>query len=380
MQAEPRFNKTIDLTGLSSERYYPIWWRFPHNYGGANSWLTIHRSYSEDQEKKPFGEGVTHLAGLQLQIEGSEVAWGGDAQYLSIKRISQTYRNTVKNIRYRMISVARPIDSKYPLYGGARSGDIVESPVFSGCYLRGGLTYHVTSNFSDINYSRKDNEVEISRSLESQNNFEIKWVVKSYAIDDPILGEEYADIKTPYTYDFLDMVYPVGIVAWFAQNKNPNTLFPKTQWKYIGENKTIRLANQNGSNVFTVGGNDLITLTDAQIPTHNHSFSATTSNFDYGAKNTNSNGSHFHDSGWGEAYIGGARYGVYDNTRGNTGSGDTDKDNYKYKTSTEGAHTHTVHIGSHTHSISGTTGNTGGNSAINITNSYVMLMGWYRTA
>lgn len=178
--------------------------------------------------------------------------------------------------------------------------------------------------------------------------------------------------------DIADMLYPVGIVVWFAQNKNPNTLFPKTQWKYIGENKTIRLANQNGSDVLSVGGNDSITLTGAQIPSHNHQINATTSSFDYGAKTTNSNGNHFHDSGWGEAFAEGARYGTYDNTRNNIGSGETDNDNYKYKTSTDGAHTHTVHIGAHTHSISGTTGNSGSNSAINITNSYIMLMGWFR--
>ncbi|MDX7993077.1 phage tail protein [Xenorhabdus sp. psl] len=172
------------------------------------------------------------------------------------------------------------------------------------------------------------------------------------------------------------MLYPVGIVVWFAQNKNPNTLFPKTQWKYIGENKTIRLANQNGSNVLSIGGNDSVTLTGSQIPSHNHSFSATTSSFDYGTKTTNSNGNHFHDSGWGEAS--GARYGIYDNTNNNVGSARTDHDNYKYKTSTEGAHSHAVHIGAHTHSVSGTTGNSGSSSTINITNSYIMLMGWYR--
>nr|WP_323865880.1 hypothetical protein [Xenorhabdus sp. Flor] len=37
----------------------------------------------------------------------------------------------------------------------------------------------------------------------------------------------------------IDVLYPVGIVLWFAQNKNPNALFPGTSWKYIGENKTI---------------------------------------------------------------------------------------------------------------------------------------------
>ncbi|HHR5856213.1 TPA: phage tail protein, partial [Providencia alcalifaciens] len=68
----------------------------------------------------------------------------------------------------------------------------------------------------------------------------------------------------------LDAIYPIGIVAWFAQNKNPNTLFPNTKWQYLGENKTIRLANSNGSNVLTTGGADSIQLTEAQLPAHNH--------------------------------------------------------------------------------------------------------------
>nr|WP_063658164.1 phage tail protein [Candidatus Arsenophonus triatominarum] len=82
----------------------------------------------------------------------------------------------------------------------------------------------------------------------------------------------------------IDGIYPVGIVVWFAQNKNPNTLFPNTKWQYIGENKTIRLAKADGSNVFTTGGADAIKLTEAQLPAHGHTFSATTSSYDYGTK------------------------------------------------------------------------------------------------
>ncbi|WP_275390287.1 tail fiber protein [Xenorhabdus bovienii] len=217
IQAEPRFNTTIDLTGLSSDRYYPVWWRFPSNDHGANPWLTIHRNYAEDRgDKNPFGKDVTHLAGLSLQIEGGDVPWGGDAQYLNIKRISQTYRNTVKNIRYGMMSIARPIEGKYPLYQDAKSGDIVECYTLSGCYLRGGLTYHVTSNFSGIRYSRNEEEVEIDSSLQSYNNFEIKWMAKSYAIDDPILGKEYDDTVLPYAHDYAETIN-------LAKNSYPKT-------------------------------------------------------------------------------------------------------------------------------------------------------------
>ncbi|CBJ89272.1 conserved hypothetical protein [Xenorhabdus nematophila ATCC 19061] len=176
----------------------------------------------------------------------------------------------------------------------------------------------------------------------------------------------------------IDMLYPVGIVVWFAQNKNPNVLFPKTQWQYIGENKTVRLATANGLDVLTAGGSDSITLTTPQIPAHNHSFSGSTSSFDYGSKTTNYAGEHFHDSGWGDQDA--SRYGYYDGTNSNYGSGRSDWDNRKFNTSTDGSHTHSIYIGAHTHTVSGNTENTGSGSPVSIVNMYIKLMGWYRTA
>lgn len=166
----------------------------------------------------------------------------------------------------------------------------------------------------------------------------------------------------------LNTIYPVGIVMWFAQNKNPNTLFPGTKWQYISENKTIRLAAASGANVLTTGGSDSVTLTEAQMPAHNHSFSATTSSFDYGTKTTNTAGAHTHTAGtpinsyWGDR----------NNKTLAPGSGNV--------TSSSGAHNHTVTIGAHTHTISGATGKKGSGSAITVTNAYIMLMGWYRVS
>ncbi|WP_387463151.1 pyocin knob domain-containing protein [Photorhabdus sp. RM323S] len=205
IQVEPRYTTTIDLTSLSTERYYPVWWNHPPNIG-ANSWLTLHRPYPYDAEKKPFGEGVTHVAGLLVQIEGGDIPWGGDAQYLNIKRINQTYRKTVKAIRYAMISIARPIDGKYPLYGDVKSGDITGCYVYSGCYLRGGLTYFLTSNFQPIHYSREEGEVEIYRWSNADINREMKWMVKSLAISDSLLGDEYTDTTIPYSLEY-DSLY-----------------------------------------------------------------------------------------------------------------------------------------------------------------------------
>ncbi|MDX7987029.1 phage tail protein [Xenorhabdus sp. 12] len=166
---------------------------------------------------------------------------------------------------------------------------------------------------------------------------------------------------------------------FFADNVDPNELFHgKTVWQYIGENKTIRLADADGSNVLATGGHDAIILKGTQLPHHNHSFSATTSSFDYGVKSTNTAGEHKHATAlsydqsqepiWG-GYI---PHGVV--IRGAT---------YKYNekvayTDTQGSHTHSVNIGAHNHSVSGITSNTGNGEIIDIINGYVMLMGWYR--
>nr|WP_275354581.1 phage tail protein [Xenorhabdus bovienii] len=236
VQGEPRFNQTIDLTGLSSDRYYPVWWRFPLNERGANSWLTIHRNYAENRENKnPFGKDVTHLAGLEVQIEGSDTLWGGDAQYLNIKRINQRYRNTVKKIQYGMMSIARSVDGKYPLYYDWKSGDITECRVYSGCYLRGGLTYHVTSNFNNLDYSRKEDEVEIWHNVSDSDKREIKWTVKSYAIDDPLLGKDYDDTVLPYAHDYSETIN----LAKNAVSKSAITQFSGNSAEQVMSQKVV---------------------------------------------------------------------------------------------------------------------------------------------
>ncbi|WP_226020215.1 phage baseplate protein [Serratia symbiotica] len=182
-------------------------------------------------------------------------------------------------------------------------------------------------------------------------------------------------------------IYPIGIVIWFAQNKDPNKLFPGTTWEYIGEDKTIRLAAANGSDVMSTGGSDSVTLTVGNLPAHNHTFSAntssfnygtkTTSTFDHGTKGTTNAGAHNHsiasstDGHGGQGFWQGPANGLYGNTMG---VGD-----HSHEVAI-GAHSHTVEIGAHSHSVSGTTANTGSGSALLITNAYIKLMAWYRSA
>lgn len=166
----------------------------------------------------------------------------------------------------------------------------------------------------------------------------------------------------------VDALYPVGIVTWFAQNKDPNTLFPGTTWKYIGENRTVRLASANGSDVMTTGGSDSVTLNNGNLPSHNHAFSATTSNFDYGTKTTSTDGAHLHNIGmsFGDSCAG--------------GSGPASVKTADKYTSSDGLHSHQIYIGAHSHTVSGTTGSSGNGAAFSIVNPYIKLMAWYRIA
>ena len=204
----------------------------------------------------------------------------------------------------------------------------------------------------------------------------------------------------------LNKIYPVGIVTWFNSNVNPNTALPGLTWTYLnnGVGRTIRIAAANGSDVATTGGSDSVTLSVGNLPSHTHSFSATTSSFDYGTKTTNTTGNHAHDRGnmeisgvvgWfrsdSSAFYtasGAFQMGSSQASHGFTGS------NFTYGaaadfhasrtwtgvTNTTGNHAHTVGIGAHSHTVSGNTGGTGSGSAFSVTNQFYKLMAWVRTA
>ncbi|MBI6548224.1 phage baseplate protein [Xenorhabdus lircayensis] len=179
----------------------------------------------------------------------------------------------------------------------------------------------------------------------------------------------------------IDTIYPIGVVIWFAKNKNPNNLFPRTRWSYIGENKTIRLASGNGSNVLSTGGRDTKSLSINNIPRHSHYFSG----------NTNSAGGHNHSRGnmnitgylpsvivHGSNIFGGAFA-----RNGQSQPGVEYTDVWENLTTFDASRTwtgSTSWAGDHTHSISGNISETGSGDGFDVTNAYIMLMGWYRTA
>lgn len=204
----------------------------------------------------------------------------------------------------------------------------------------------------------------------------------------------------------LNKIYPVGIVTWFNSNVNPNTALPGLTWTYLnnGVGRTIRIAAANGSDVATTGGSDSVTLSVGNLPSHTHSFSATTSSFDYGTKTSSTTGNHNHNRGTMEitgsfGYFrsdassfytaSGAFYlGSQAGSKGYTGNYFTNgipvnfnaSRNWSGVTNTTGNHSHTVGIGAHIHTVSGNTGGTGSGSAFSVTNQFYKLMAWVRTA
>ena len=204
----------------------------------------------------------------------------------------------------------------------------------------------------------------------------------------------------------LNKIYPVGIVTWFNSNVNPNTALPGLTWTYLnnGVGRTIRIAAANGSDVATTGGSDSVALSVGNLPSHTHSFSATTSTFDYGTKYTDGQGAHDHDRGNMEIhgdfgffrsdassfYTASGSFAISgsQSSRGYTGNNFTYGTPVNFyasrtwtgRTSWVGAHAHGVGIGAHSHTVSGNTGGTGSGSAFSVTNQFYKLMAWVRTA
>lgn len=197
----------------------------------------------------------------------------------------------------------------------------------------------------------------------------------------------------------LNKIYPVGIVTWFNSNVNPNTALPGLTWTYLnnGVGRTIRVAAANGSDVATTGGSDSVTLAVGNLPSHTHSFSATTSSFDYGTKNTNTTGAHAHSVSGSTSSAGNHNHSIswigqnsthYSGGGGGSigvGPGYTDANgahthSVSGTAASAGNHAHSVGIGAHTHTVSGKTGGTGSGSAFSVTNQFYKLMAWVRTA
>lgn len=165
---------------------------------------------------------------------------------------------------------------------------------------------------------------------------------------------------------------PVGTTRFFNQNLNPNERWPWSQWVYTGENKTIRVAKTDGSNVGTTGGSDTVTLQHANLPAVQVNISGETSELPGQELITREAGRHKHKGGmlapgevWDDNYIVGS---------------DNDSRRTRNYTDEVDDHRHIVELPAHKHTTTGKTDNLGEGKSFSVVETHILLMCWARVA
>lgn len=170
--------------------------------------------------------------------------------------------------------------------------------------------------------------------------------------------------------DFWEEDNPIGTVKFYAQNIDPNERYPWSEWVYTGENKTIRVGKADGSDVGQTGGNDTVTLQQANLPAVQIDVSGETSEQREQKLTTTRGGVHNHggvagkDDPW---EIGGDVRQLFNPKE----LGMTDD---------AGEHDHEVTVPAHKHTTSGKTANLGEGKSFSVVEAHTMLMCWNRVA
>ncbi|MBH8311711.1 phage tail protein [Klebsiella pneumoniae] len=164
---------------------------------------------------------------------------------------------------------------------------------------------------------------------------------------------------------------PKGTVRFFSANVNPNTRWPWSRWVYTGENKSIRIASADGSDVGTTGGSDNVTLQQGNLPAVQINVTGETSEQGQQELTTSGNGRHRHRAG--------------DGAPGDTwqeASHGTDNQKYTGWNYTDYAedHQHDVTIPAHKHTTSGKTASLGEGKSFSVVEAHTLLMCWARVA
>lgn len=163
---------------------------------------------------------------------------------------------------------------------------------------------------------------------------------------------------------------PKGTVRFFSANVNPNTRWPWSRWVYTGENKSIRIASADGSDVGTTGGSDNVTLQQGNLPAVQINVTGETSEQTEQKLTTTRGGVHNHggvagkDDPW---EIGGDVRQLFNPKE----LGVTDD---------AGEHAHEVTIPAHKHTTSGKTANLGEGKSFSVVEAHTLLMCWSRVA
>lgn len=139
---------------------------------------------------------------------------------------------------------------------------------------------------------------------------------------------------------------------------NPSSILGFGTWEQVRDRFLVGAGSSYV--VSAEGGQSTVQLTTTQIPSHNHSVNIATT----------SSGNHAHP--YDDVYFSEARSGTQQNVYG---SGDSDHDNEFWTT-----RRNTLSAGSHTHRVTGNTGNSGGSQAHENRPPYRAVYMWRRTA
>jgi microcystin-dependent protein len=183
----------------------------------------------------------------------------------------------------------------------------------------------------------------------------------------------------PLKLNLVDLIYPVGSIVELANSTNPNTIWSGTTWQQL-EAGRMTIAAGGAYPLGSKGGKAQVTLSIAQMPSHNH------------AGSTNTAGAHTHTKGTmritgsapanSEAFSIGGTGALYASKTTGIRNRDGDSDNrvtqINLDTNSGGWTGATSQNGSHTHTV--TVGNTGGGQAVNILNPYLAVNKWQRIA
>ncbi|HHB8572310.1 TPA: phage tail protein [Klebsiella pneumoniae] len=227
------------------------------------------------------------------------------------------------------------------------------------------------SNTADVEL-KADPSV-ILATIEELNK--VKTEAKDYT--DEVAGELSTDIQqaiasaiTAAKRDFWEEDNPIGTVKFYAQSVNPNERYPWSEWVYTGENKTIRVAKADGSNVGTTGGSDTVTLQQANLPAVQIDVTGETSEQPGQTLTTEPAGRHKH--GGVPSRVNPWEIGGDISQRFNPANlGETDD---------APDHEHYIDIPPHNHDVTGKTASLGDGQAISVVEAHTLLMCWARVA
>ncbi|HHU0703901.1 TPA: phage tail protein [Serratia marcescens] len=203
--------------------------------------------------------------------------------------------------------------------------------------------------------------------------------------------DAYALAKSKLSFDD---AYPIGETKFFATAFDPNKKWPGTHWIQLAENRTIRTANSEGSNVLEAGGSDSITIARENLPADKIKVAGSTNEHDTGMLSTDDY--HFSTKTTGDAgaHKTRGRY-IESNTSLDGGASDRRSWSVNYGFNDEGLveetpdhthqfeledHKHTIQPIKHDHSVNAETDELGQGEEIRVVNSYIVLAGWYRAA